>query len=135
VLPPRAGDGRHCGPWALPGPGLAAALPGLIAVLGGVALAVAGAVALSPLAPVGPVRRYDPDRGISADGLVLGAGAAVFCLALLKALGMTRGQVRAVIAWQTTLTLLIAVLVGGPRRWPPGPGPGWPCGRNSQPGS
>jgi predicted lysophospholipase L1 biosynthesis ABC-type transport system permease subunit len=34
-------------------------------------------------------------------------------LALLKALGMTRGQVRAVIAWQTTLTLLIAVVVGG----------------------
>ena len=26
---------------------------------------------------------------------------------------MTRGQVRAVIAWQTTLTLLIAVAVGG----------------------
>ena len=34
-------------------------------------------------------------------------------LALLKALGMTRSQVRAVIAWQTTLTLLIAVAVGG----------------------
>ncbi len=35
-------------------------------------------------------------------------------LALLKTLGMTRGQVRAVIAWQTTVTLLIAVAVGGP---------------------
>ena len=35
-------------------------------------------------------------------------------LALLKALGMTRRQVRAVIAWQTTLTLLIAVAIGGP---------------------
>src|SRR5580698_5088935 len=35
-------------------------------------------------------------------------------LALLKAIGMTRGQVRAVVAWQTTLTLLIAVLIGGP---------------------
>jgi predicted lysophospholipase L1 biosynthesis ABC-type transport system permease subunit len=34
-------------------------------------------------------------------------------LALLKTLGMTRSQVRAVIAWQTTLTLLIAVAVGG----------------------
>ncbi len=62
---------------------LAAALPGVIAVLGGVALAVAGAVAASPLAPVGPVRQYDPDHGISADGLVLGAGAAMFCLVLL----------------------------------------------------
>ena len=35
-------------------------------------------------------------------------------LALLKALGMTRGQVRGVIAWQTTLMLLIAVVIGGP---------------------
>jgi predicted lysophospholipase L1 biosynthesis ABC-type transport system permease subunit len=35
-------------------------------------------------------------------------------LALLKTLGMTRGQVRAVVAWQTTLTLTTAVIVGGP---------------------
>jgi hypothetical protein len=35
-------------------------------------------------------------------------------LALLKTIGMTRRQVRAVIAWQTTLTLLIAVVIGGP---------------------
>jgi ABC-type antimicrobial peptide transport system permease subunit len=35
-------------------------------------------------------------------------------LALLKTIGMTRRQIRAVIAWQTTLTLLIAVVVGGP---------------------
>jgi hypothetical protein len=58
-------------------------------------------------------------------------------LALLKALGMTRGQVGAVIAWQATLTLLVAVgsacrcLVGplqrralagcpGPAGWGPG---------------
>ncbi len=34
-------------------------------------------------------------------------------LALLKVFGMTRAQIWAVIAWQTTLTLLIAVLVGG----------------------
>jgi hypothetical protein len=34
--------------------------------------------------------------------------------AVLKALGMTRGQVWAAVAWQTTLTLLIAVLVGAP---------------------
>ena len=67
---------------------LAAALPGLIAVLGGVALAVAGAVAVSPLAPVGPVRQFDPDRGIAADRLVLGGGAAVFGLALLGLLAV-----------------------------------------------
>ncbi len=35
-------------------------------------------------------------------------------LALLKALGMTRRQVWGIIAWQTTLTLLIAVVVGLP---------------------
>ena len=52
------------------------------------ALAVAVAVATSPLAPVGPVRRYDPDRGISTDGLVLGTGAAVLLVALLGLLAM-----------------------------------------------
>jgi predicted lysophospholipase L1 biosynthesis ABC-type transport system permease subunit len=35
-------------------------------------------------------------------------------LALLKALGMTRSQIRSVIAWQTTFTLAVAVAVGGP---------------------
>jgi hypothetical protein len=67
---------------------LAAAWPGVIAVLGGLALAVAGAGAVSPLAPVGPVRRYDPDHGIAVDGLVLGAGAAMLALALLGLLAV-----------------------------------------------
>jgi hypothetical protein len=35
-------------------------------------------------------------------------------LALLKALGMTRSQIRSVIAWQTTFTLAVAVAVGVP---------------------
>ena len=67
---------------------LTAALPGMIPVLGGTALAVAVAVAVSPLAPVGPVRQFDPDRGISADGLVLGAGAAGLGVALLGLLAV-----------------------------------------------
>ena len=67
---------------------LTAAGPGVIPVLGGVALAVAVAVAVSPLAPVGPVRRYDPDRGFSADGLVLGAGAGVLLVILLGLLAV-----------------------------------------------
>jgi hypothetical protein len=62
---------------------LAAGLPGAVSVLGGVILAVAGAVALSPLAPVGPVRRFDPSRGVQADGLVLGPGAALLAVLLL----------------------------------------------------
>jgi hypothetical protein len=48
-------------------------------------LAVAGAIALSPLAPVGPVRRFDPSRGMAADPLVLGAGAGA-CVVLLLGL-------------------------------------------------
>ena len=35
-------------------------------------------------------------------------------LALLKTLGMTRWQVRAIVAWQTTVTLVIAVGAGLP---------------------
>ena len=62
---------------------LAVSLPGVIAVTVGTGLAVAGAVALSPLAPVGPVRRFDPVRGVQADGLVLGAGAALLAIILL----------------------------------------------------
>ena len=34
------------------------------------------------------MRRYDPDRGISTDGLVLGTGAAVLLVALLGLLAM-----------------------------------------------
>ncbi len=67
---------------------LASSLPGLVAVAGGIALAVVGAVALSPLAPVGPVRDFDPDLGIRADGLVLGAGAASLAIILLSLLAI-----------------------------------------------
>jgi hypothetical protein len=67
---------------------LAAGLPGVIPVLGGAILAVAGAVAISPLAPVGPVRRYDPSRGIWADGLVHGAGGFLIGVVLLGLLAV-----------------------------------------------
>ncbi len=62
-----------------------AGAPGAAAVLVAVLFSVGGAIALSPLAPVGPVRRYDPVRGVQADWLVLGAGGAVL-LVLLAAL-------------------------------------------------
>jgi hypothetical protein len=62
---------------------LAASLPGAVSVIGGVILAVAGAVALSPLAPVGPVRRFDPSRGVQAGWPVLGPGAALLAVLLL----------------------------------------------------
>ena len=35
-------------------------------------------------------------------------------LALLKTLGMTRGQVRSVVAWQTSVVLIVAALIGVP---------------------
>jgi hypothetical protein len=67
---------------------LAIALPGCAAIVAGVILAVAGAVALSPLAPVGPVRQFDPARGAEADGLVLGAGTAALTAILLGLLAV-----------------------------------------------
>jgi hypothetical protein len=62
---------------------LTVALPACSAVLASVILAVAGAIALSPLAPVGPVRQFDPDRGLQADAVVLGAGSAALIVLLL----------------------------------------------------
>ena len=70
------------------GTALAACLPGVAAVLGATILAVAGAIALSPLAPVGQVRQFDPGRGIQADGLVLGAGSALLAAILLAVLAV-----------------------------------------------
>ena len=72
---------------------LAAGLEGGIAVVAGVVLAVVGAYAVSPLAPVGPVRRFDPARGFEADPLVLAGGGVVLALVLLGVL--------AVLAWRT----------------------------------
>lgn len=66
----------------------AAALPGLLAVAGGSVLAAAGAVALSPLAPVGPVRNFDPVRGLQADSLVLVGGVAIAAIVLLILLAL-----------------------------------------------
>ena len=67
---------------------LTAAGPGLIPVLGGTVLAVAGALALSPLAPVGPVARFDPDRGVRADWAVLAPGALLLAALLLVMLAV-----------------------------------------------
>ena len=61
---------------------LASSGPGILAVLAAAAIAVAGAIALSPLAPVGEVRAYDPVRGVQVDGLVTGSGTALILLLL-----------------------------------------------------
>ncbi len=65
----------------------AAAGWGLVAVRGAIVLSVAGAIAVSPLAPVGPVRIYDPVRGFEADWLVLGGGGMVLLVIALTELG------------------------------------------------
>jgi len=65
---------------------LATSIDGVIAVLGGMVLAVAGAVAVSPLAPVGPVRAFDPVRGFQADPLVLAGGGGALAVILLGVL-------------------------------------------------
>jgi hypothetical protein len=55
------------------------------AVAVGAMVAVAVAVAASPLAPLGQLHRLEPDPGVSVDWSVLGAGAAFFLLALSAA--------------------------------------------------
>lgn len=51
-----------------------AAVGALVAVFIGSLLAAAVAVLISPLAPIGPVRPYYPNRGLAVDALVLGVG-------------------------------------------------------------
>src|SRR5205085_1714930 len=61
----------------------AVAIPGAaFALVAGIVGAVCVAVALSPLAPIGPLRRVEVDPGLSFDGTVLGFGAAGLLLVL-----------------------------------------------------
>jgi hypothetical protein len=114
---------------------LAASLPGAAAVVAGTILAVAGAIALSPLAPVGPVREFDPVRGAQADGLVLGAGSAVMIIALLAVLGVlavraarrspdrrAEGRTSVIAQAAAAAGLPPAVVVGSRNALEPGPG-------------
>ena len=58
-------------------------LPGAaVALAAGITGALAVAVALSPFAPIGPLRRVEPDRGIALDWTVLAVGAVSFGLVL-----------------------------------------------------
>ena len=70
------------------GPAMAMA-DGLVGVVGSIVLgsllAVAVAAALSPLAPIGPVRSVYPDIGVAFDWAVLGFGLLVFVVLLTAA--------------------------------------------------
>jgi ABC-type lipoprotein release transport system permease subunit len=68
--------------------GLTMSLDGAAVVGLGMALAVGGAVALSPLGPVGPVRQFDPARGFRFDATVLVVGGLILSLALLGLLAL-----------------------------------------------
>jgi len=68
----------------------------ICAIAAGATLAIAVAVAASPLAPLGQLHRLEPDPGVSFDWTVLGAGAAFFLLALSGATAvMARADVSA----------------------------------------
>ena len=67
---------------------LVAAVPGVIPVAGIIVITAAGAVALSPLAPVGPVRFFAPCKGLHTDPLVLGAGLPALLVVLSGLLGV-----------------------------------------------
>lgn len=70
---------------------------GVLGILGAIVvgslLAGAVAVALSPLGPMGPVRRVYPGRGVAADWAVLASGLAVLilCLSIACAVLARRG--------------------------------------------
>lgn len=67
---------------------LAAGLEGAVTVTAALAVAVAGAYLVSPLAPVGPVRQFDPARGFSADWTVLAGGGGLLGALLLGLLAV-----------------------------------------------
>jgi ABC-type lipoprotein release transport system permease subunit len=69
------------------GTALAGGFGAAVAVVGGMVLAVAGAVALSPLAPLEPVRQFDPARGVQFDPTVLVGVGLVATVLLLAVLG------------------------------------------------
>jgi hypothetical protein len=75
---------------------LAGSIDLLVAIVVGAGLAVAVAIGLSVLSPIGPVRPVYPDRGVSVDAMVLGLGGIVLVGALAAAaVVMTgRGSVR-----------------------------------------
>lgn len=74
----------------------------------GVVVAVLVAAALSPLAPLGPVRAVYPDRGIAWDWTVLGLGAVIL-LAVL-------GSASVLIALANSPQHLSSATSAGPRR-------------------
>jgi len=62
--------------------GTAGAIGAGVVILGGTAIAIAVAMALSPVAPIGAVRRVEVHPGVVADWVVLAGGGAVLVVVL-----------------------------------------------------
>lgn len=77
--------------------GVASSARALVVAGGGALLAGAGAVAASPLLPLGVARRADPDVGLHADWLVLAIGVTLIAVVVLV--------VAFVAAWRATRVL------------------------------
>jgi ABC-type antimicrobial peptide transport system permease subunit len=95
----------------------------VLIALTGALLAVAGAIALSPLFPVGIARRSDPDTGVHADwfAVAVGAGALIaitLLIACVSTLRATRGTSEQ--AHLSRSTRAVAAMIGG-SRLPPSP--------------
>ncbi len=96
------------------------ATDGVVGLLGAIVLgsflACAVAVALSPLAPLGPVRNVYPARGIALDWTVLGAGLVVLLGALgalTLALGFREAPHRATLRSRRASTVVHAATSAG----------------------
>jgi hypothetical protein len=90
----------------------------ICAIAVGALLAVAVAVAASPLAPLGQLHRLEPDPGVSFDWTVLGVGATFFLLALSAATAVlahaevsARSQRRAAAARRPAAAAMTARLI------------------------
>jgi ABC-type antimicrobial peptide transport system permease subunit len=87
----------------------------LVIALSGAALAVVGAIALSPLFPVGIARRTDPDTGVHADWFALGLGGAAVIAVTLVVAGLTarRATRRASERAASLRSTRVAAMIGG----------------------
>jgi ABC-type lipoprotein release transport system permease subunit len=106
------------------------------AAAAGAVIAVATAVAVSPLMPIGPARLAEPGPGVSADGTVLGVGAAAMVALLVArvawaawrdgsapgAAGTARAGTSGVVAWLAGAGVPVTAAIGARFALEPGRG-------------
>jgi ABC-type lipoprotein release transport system permease subunit len=82
--------------------------PALVIASGGAILAALGAIAASPLFPIGVARRAEPDLGVHVDGPVLALG--------IVAVGAFISSIAVVAAWRSTRRSSLELDAGARRR-------------------